>query len=121
MDMLLDPLSTTLILSGVLVFTALIMWIIYTLVKSNPVKVSEEFKEPYLAGEPPTTVSKIDIPSHTLFWGFIYGLSRKLYHYLRERMHSGVLNEWGEYMVAYLGLLSLIGFLFTALILLRGG
>jgi len=119
--MFLDPLTATLILSGVLAFTALITWFIYSVVKSNPTNVSEEFKEPYLAGEPTSTLSRIDAPSNTLFWGFIYGLSRKLYHYLRERMHSGILNEWGEYMSVYLGLLSLVGLLSMSLILLRGG
>lgn len=104
----LDPWTATLFLSGVLAFSSLVMYLIYVSLSRKTTRSSSEYSEPYIGGEPANIIRSIDVPARNLFWGIVRGTGRKLYVFLRDQMHNGVLNDWSVYMVTYVGLLALI-------------
>lgn len=108
----LDPWTATLFLSSVLVFSTLVMYIIYTLLARKAPQTSSEYSEPYIGGESASVIRSVDVSVHNLFWGIVRGAGRRLYTFLRNQMHNGVLNDWGVYMVAYVGLLALIALIY---------
>lgn len=108
----LDPWTATLFLSGVLVFSSLVMYLIYISLSRKTMQSSSEYSEPYIGGESSNIIRSIDVPVRNLFWGIVRGAGRRLYTFLRDQMHNGVLNDWGVYMVTYIGLLALISIIY---------
>lgn len=110
--LILDPASATLLLSSVLILTAVTVYLAYAALSRKDRPGSEEYGEVYIGGEPKTVVRSIDVPVRNLFWGVVWGAGRRLYSYLRDRMHNGVMNDWGVYMITYIGLLSMIALIY---------
>jgi len=108
----LDPWTATLFLSGVLVFSTLVMYLIYITLSRKTSQTSSEYSEPYIGGEPANVIKSVDVSVRNLFWGVVRGAGRRLYTFLRDQMHNGVLNDWGVYMVSYIGLLTLIALIY---------
>ncbi|MGC8974618.1 MAG: hypothetical protein ACP5KB_00280 [Thermoprotei archaeon] len=104
----LDPWTATLFLSSVLLFSAFTMYLVYVLLSRRAGKTSSEYSEPYIGGEPANVVRSVDISVRGLFWGIVRGAGRRVYTFLRDQMHNGVLNDWGVYMITFVGLLALI-------------
>ncbi|MEO3993159.1 MAG: hypothetical protein QN229_02455 [Desulfurococcaceae archaeon TW002] len=109
----LDPWTATLLLSSVLMFSSLVMYLVYIILSRKTTQSSSDYSEPYIGGEPANIIRSIDVSVRNLFWGIVRGgAGRKLYTFLRDQMHNGVLNDWGIYMVTYIGLLALISFIY---------
>ncbi|MEM2038886.1 MAG: hypothetical protein QXN79_00135 [Zestosphaera sp.] len=108
----LDPWTATLFLSGVLVLSSLVMYLIYVSLSRKTIQTSSEYSEPYIGGESVTAIRSVDVSVRNLFWGIVRGAGRRLYTFLRDQMHNGVLNDWGVYMVTYIGLLVLVALIY---------
>lgn len=108
----LDPWRATLFLSSVLVASSLVMYLIYVSLSRKTTQVGSEYSEPYIGGEPADVIRSVDVPVHNLFWGIVRGTGRRLYMFLRDQMHNGVLNDWGVYMATYIGLLALVALIY---------
>ena len=97
---------------------ALIYWVLR---RGIPTQRSGESTEPYIGGEAESVVSRIDVSAQNLYWGFVEGVARGIYRFLREFMHSGKLNEWAGYMAGYYGLLLIVAIASLALYIARLG
>ncbi len=83
-------------------FTLLVL--IFLVVKSGKRRVSPI----YLSGEPEEAVEEpLPGPAH-FYWGFMRRFARRLYNYLLNRMHTGSLQDWIDYMFSWYGLLVLV-------------
>ncbi len=102
------PQELALVLSGAMVLGALALAILYKALKPKTRLRQDLSSEPYLSGEGEEVVSEVTAPSLGLFWGFIEGWGMKLYDYLRDKMHNGILSDWGSYMAAWMCLATLI-------------
>lgn len=110
--LILDSASATLLLSSVLLLTAATTYLIYVALSRKDKPDSGEYGEAYIGGEPKTVIRSLDVPVRNLFWGMVWGAGRRLYNYLRDRMHNGVMNDWGVYMITYIGVLSMIALIY---------
>jgi hypothetical protein len=108
----LDPPTATLFLSGVLAFSALVMYLLYVSLSRKTSQTSSEYSEAYIGGEPLSVIRSVDVSVRNLFWGIVGGAGRRLYSFLREQMHNGILNDWGVFMVIYMGLLLLAALIY---------
>lgn len=108
----LDPWTATLFLSSVLVVSSLAMYLIYVSLSKKTAQTSSEYSEPYIGGESASIIRSVDVSVRNLFWGIVRGAGRRLYAFLRDQMHNGVLNDWGVYMATYIGLLALVALIY---------
>jgi hypothetical protein len=99
-----DPGLVALYLS-IYMFTGFaLLALIFLVVRSRKRRVSTL----YLSGEPEEVVREpFPGPAH-FYWGFMKRFARRLYDYLLNRMHTGSLQDWVDYMFSWYGLLVLI-------------
>ncbi len=91
-----------LVMSIIMVLTALVFALFYALLKNRSYRLRIESAEPYLSGEGEEVVSRVNVPSAGLYWGFVKGWGKKMYAFLRDEMHNGVLSDWATYMALWL-------------------
>ena len=91
-----------LVMSSIMVFTALVIALVYALLKNRSFRFRTEAAEPYLSGEGEEVVSRVNAPSLGLYWGFIKGWGRRMYAFLKDEMHNGILSDWASYMALWL-------------------
>ena len=91
-----------LVMSSIMVLTALVFALFYALLKNRSYRLRAEAAEPYLSGEGEEVVSRVHAPSAGLYWGFIKGWGKRMYAFLRDEMHNGVLSDWASYMALWL-------------------
>jgi len=94
--------AEVLIMTYVMVLTALAAYLAYALLKSRSYRPRAEAAKPYLSGEGEEVVSRVHAPSTGLYWGFIKGWGMRMYAFLRDSMHNGVLSDWASYMALWL-------------------
>lgn len=96
-----DPGVLAVYLSIYMVLAFLSIAIIYFIVRTG----RERITTTYLSGEPEDIVSNpTPSPSH-LYWAIMSRFAAKLYDCLRERMHTGNLQDWIDFMASWYGLL----------------
>lgn len=108
----LDLWTATLFLSSILMISTLVMYLIYISLSRKTKQSSSEYSEPYIGGEPASVIRSVDISVRNLFWGMVRGAGYRLYKFLRDQMHNGILNDWGVYMSSFIGLLALIALIY---------
>ncbi len=92
-NLVLDPGRLALILSCVSLGVAGVVLVLF--VGGRKSKVGDEM---YIGGESESFL-KVPLPSSAaLYWGIVKKALGKLYHVLRDVVHSGKLNEWCGYM-----------------------
>jgi len=91
-----------LILTTALFMAAGLLALFYLIVRPKGIHRSGEVADIYLSGESERIVRSIDIPSSSLLWGLIIGWGRKLYRFLRDEMHNGILSDWASYMALWM-------------------
>ena len=104
----LTPQELVLALTGAMGLGALALGLLYKALKPKHEVREDLSTEPYLSGEGEEVVTEVTAPSPGLFWGFVSGWGKKLYGYLRERMHNGILSDWGSYMASWMCIASLV-------------
>ncbi|MEM0370973.1 MAG: hypothetical protein QXG46_05380 [Ignisphaera sp.] len=103
---ILDPVTLSIVVSGLMLFVALVIAIVISLFRGG--KISTEGSEMYIGGEN-EDVLKYRVPSViALYWGIVKRAWRKAFEYLRDAVHTGVLNDWYGFMSSWLGFLLLI-------------
>ncbi len=91
-----------------MIIVALLLYSTYLYVRKHRKVVSapEKFK-PYACGED-TSVETVSVSSRNLYWAVISSVFKKLYRGLREKLHTGILNDWFISMVLYLTILFIV-------------
>jgi len=107
---IMDPQTLIIVSSTSMFFVALVAGIVYLAMRSGKpsTTVSEEAREIYVCGEPPSVVSSPTGSSESMYWGFVRGIARTLYRYFRDLMHTGKLSDWAGYMSGWYGFLVVI-------------
>ena len=115
-----DPLRLTIILSGLMGLTAIILYIIVKLLEPKyPVRGGEAI-EPYIGGEHPSILSRPLVPEANLYWSFIKRNFAKAYGLLKEKMHTGRFSDWINYMTMWMALLFIISLIVIIIIIVGG-
>lgn len=111
-----DPGVLAVYLSIYMVLAFLSISIIYFIVRSG----RERNTAIYLSGEPEDIASNpTPSPSH-LYWAIMSRFVAKLYIYLCERMHTGNLQDWLNFMASWYGLLLLLSIIIGLIYVLVG-
>ncbi len=98
-------------------FTAFtIILVVYEALRNKRVR----YTGTYLGGEPEDIVSNPTPSPANLYWGFIKKFAGSLYHALRDRMHTGSLQDWLLFMSSWYGLLLLLSIILTVVYVLEG-
>jgi len=107
---IMDPQMLIIISSASMFFIALVAGLIYLAMRSGrpSTTVSEEAREIYVCGEPPSVVSSPTGSTESMYWGFVRSIARTLYRYFRDLMHTGKLSDWAGYMSGWYGFLVVI-------------
>lgn len=109
----LDIVSLSLILTGAMFFTVLIISIITVIIRGK--RISLEGDEMYIGGEG-EEVLMYRVPSViALYWGIVKKAWKKAFEMLRDAVHTGILNDWYGYMGIWLGLILLLALIFIAI------
>ncbi len=92
----------------VMIIVTLILYSTYLYVRKHRkvIPAPEKFK-PYACGED-SSVETISVSSRNLYWAVISSVFKKLYQNLREKLHTGVLNDWFISMVLYLTIIFIV-------------
>lgn len=102
----LDPITLTLTLSSVMVFSLIVTMVVVAILRGR--RVSTEGNEMYIGGES-EDVLRYKVPSVlAMYWGIIRRSWRKSVEYLRSSVHTGILNDWYGYMSMWLSLLVIV-------------
>ncbi|MCY0868172.1 MAG: sodium:proton antiporter [Desulfurococcus sp.] len=110
-----DPsLAATLVMAGSGVIL-LVLSILYYTLKSRRVRVSEA----YLSGEGEDVVGELSPGVGSLYFSFMKRFAGSLYKVLTERVQTGSLHDWFNFISSWLGLLVLLAI--VALILMLTG
>lgn len=99
-----DPGLIALYLSLYMLTGFIILFIILLLVQSKKRRVTDM----YLSGEPESVVKEPTPGPGNLYWGFMKRFAKRLYGYLLNRMHTGSLQDWVDFMFSWYGLLLII-------------
>lgn len=102
----LDIIELSLVLTGTMVFVALITVVIVVLTRRG--RTSLEGAEMYIGGESEEILRHKTPSVLALYWGIVRKAWRKAFETLRDSVHTGVLNDWYGYMSMWLGLALLI-------------
>lgn len=91
-----------------MIIIALLLYSTYLYVRKHRkvIPAPEKFK-PYACGED-ASVETISVSSRNLYWAVISSVFKKLYRSLREKLHTGILNDWFISMVLYLTILFIV-------------
>lgn len=109
---MMNVLTIAVLASTSMLITALIIYLIYLSVRSSG--GSEAGSEPYLCGESVNDFrDSISVGSENLFWGSTSATLRKLYEVLRDRVHTGILNDWLTYMGIWFSIATMALFIVT--------
>lgn len=112
-----DVLTVALITSSLMLVVALITYLLYLSVKKVG-SSSGSSSEPYLCGEGVEDFrSSISVGSTNLFWGSTSVNLRGFYSVVRNRIHTGVLNDWFFYM----GIWLVLGVSLNFIVIVLGG
>ncbi|MDK6028513.1 hypothetical protein QPL79_03970 [Ignisphaera sp. 4213-co] len=104
--LVLDPITLTLVLSGVMTLAIVIIYVIAAVLRRG--RISVEGDEMYIGGES-EEVLRNKVPSVlALYWGILSRAWRRSVKYLRDSIHTGVLNDWYGYMGMWLSLLLIV-------------
>jgi hypothetical protein len=99
-----DPGLLTVYATLYLTLTLLILLIIYRMIANRRFRVTTL----YLSGEPEDVINTPTPSPANLYWGFIKRLARGLYTGIRDRMHTGNLQDWVRFMASWYGFLLLL-------------
>ncbi len=103
--------------ASLFMFTAfIIVLLIYEGLRNKKTR----FTETYLGGEPEDIVSNPTPSPANLYWGFVRRFARVLYRAVRDRMHTGNLQDWLLFMTSWYGLLLLVSIILGAIYMVRG-
>lgn len=98
-----DTITTSLVITSVMIFIVLIIVFLARLARGR--RTSHEGDEIYIGGES-EEILRHKIPSVlALYWGIVKKAWRKACEILSNTIHTGVLNDWYEYMGIWLGLI----------------
>jgi len=118
----LEPYAEALLVTGAMFGVVAVCTLLYALLRrGTSARRGGEGSEPYIGGEAPNILRRVDASAQNLYWGFVEGVSRTIYRVLRFVVHSGRLNEWAGYMAAYYGLLALLAIISLAIYIARLG
>ncbi len=99
-----DPGLVALYLTAYMLIALALLTIIFVAISSKKRRVTTI----YLSGEPKDVIKEhVPAPGH-LYWGFVKRFARRIYEYLIERMHTGNLQDWINFMASWYGLLLLL-------------
>ncbi len=92
----------------VMIIVALMLYSTYIYVRKHRkvIPAPEKFK-PYACGED-SSVETISVSSRNLYWAVISSVFKKLYQNLREKLHTGILNDWFISMILYLTIIFIV-------------
>lgn len=99
-----DPGLTALYLSLYMITGFIVLGIILLFVQSKNRRATDM----YLSSEPESIISELTPGPANLYWGFMKKFARRLYDYLLNRMHTGSLQDWVDFMFSWYGLLLII-------------
>ena len=112
--LVLDSTQLALVLSGVMVFLAVIIIAIAASLRGR--RISVEGDEMYIGGEG-EDVLRHRVPSVlALYWGILRRAWRKSVEYLRNSIHTGVINDWYGFMSIWLTLLLVIALVLVVVV-----
>ncbi len=106
-QLVLDPITLALILSGVVVS-------IGGLIASSFIALSRRSGEAdamYIGGEDEGILQRRVPSADAFYWGIVKRAWRDAFRILRDVIHSGKLNEWMGYMSMWFGFLVLVALL----------
>ena len=97
-----ELLLASVIVSSLMVLLALIMLLTYLIVRK---RISQDGSGPYLCGEDSKDFSStLSVGSLNFYWGSIASVLRKFYEVIRDKVHTGVLNDWLSFMSIWLSI-----------------
>lgn len=115
-----DPLQLTIILSSLMGFISIILFVIVKAIEPKYPKRGGDAIEPYIGGEHPSILSRPLVPESNLYWSFIKRNFVRAYGLLREKMHSGRFSDWINYMTLWMALLFFISLIVIIIFIARG-
>lgn len=104
---ILNPLIGVLIVIISMVIPAIIMFFIYLSARYELYSSGTEKTKLYACGEEIKPI-QASASVENLVWTVIKKSMRSVFTYIREVIHSGVLNDWLTYMISFFGFLVLI-------------
>ncbi len=88
-----DVLTLTVFTTTLMLLVGLIVLVSYLVVRKEG--SSKSGSEPYLCGESMDDFKAyISVGSSNLYWGSVSAILKKFYEVLRDRVHTGILNDW---------------------------
>ena len=105
--LVLNPLIGTLIVVLAMLIPALIIYLLYVSFRYEAFSEGSEKRKIYGCGEEVQPI-QASVSIENLLWIAIKKSMKSLYTYVREVMHSGVMNDWLVYMFSYFSLLIII-------------
>ncbi|MCS7128916.1 MAG: hypothetical protein N3E36_02340 [Sulfolobales archaeon] len=103
-----DPISASILISLVMLYLTLLLYIVIRVLKPKHSESSDESREMYLGGEHPSILSKPHVLQSGLYWAIVFRDFKKAYRGLVEKMHTGRVIDWAYYMTAWLLILLLL-------------
>ncbi len=110
-----DPGTVALVLSLLMWVVFGVLAVIYLAVRNNRVRRTDV----YLSGEPENIVDKPSPSPANLYWGFLKKFAYGLYKQLRDKVHTGNLQDWVNFMAGWYGLLLIIAIIVGIIYLLK--
>jgi hypothetical protein len=111
-----DPLETAILVFTSMFTSFLTLFLIYELLKSKRVRETKI----YLSGEPEEIVREPSPSVGNLYWGFIKRFARSVFDTLINKVQTGSLHEWFNFISSWLGILIILAVLMSVLYLLAG-
>ncbi len=99
-----DPGVLTIYLTLYLIAVSSLLGIIFLLVASRKRRITPV----YLGGEPENVINTPTPSPMNLYWGFIKRFAKSLYVEIRDKTHTGNLQDWIKLMASWYGFLLLV-------------
>lgn len=106
-----DPLITTIMVFASMGIAFTILYVFYNSLKSKSVRETHI----YLSGEPEEVVKEVSPSIGHLYWGFIRKFAKNTYSIILNRIQTGSLQDWFDFISSWLGLLFLLAILMIIL------
>ncbi|MCC6022270.1 MAG: hypothetical protein LM560_04005 [Desulfurococcaceae archaeon] len=105
-----DVLTLTVLTTGLMLLVGLIILISYLIVRRE--SSSKSGLEAYLCGESMDDFKNhISLGSSNLYWGSVSAVLKKFYDVLRDKIHTGILNDWLVFMSLWFFIAVIISFI----------
>ncbi len=102
-----DVLLVMVELTVIMLIVSTLLYSTYAYIRRYRRTIITKYKiQPYGCGEE-LSRDQVSVGSRNLYWSITYNVFRKLYQLLRDKIHTGILDDWFVLMVLFLFLITI--------------